>query len=234
MYNHVYERGTLTVEAMEPVVRRQLLGGLTLAVLGLVGVVVLSPPRVLRAVAELGERPLFFLGGLVIVYGVRSLVLWPISALSILVGFVLGVEVGVPVALAGAVYTCLPPYALARYAPGGAGPLGRISRLGQRVTDSTGDLRGLVAARLLPLPADPVSYAAGLSGISLPAYVLGTALGEVLWVVAAVTAGASMRTFTVEGTGNSLVLIAGAAGLGVLLLAGPVYRRVSGTERLTQ
>lgn len=217
---------------MGPAVRRQLLGGLTVAVLGVVGVVVLSPGRALRAVVGLGERPLYFLGGLVVVYGVRSLVLWPISALSILVGFVLGVRLGVPVALAGAVYTCLPPYALARCAPDESGPLNRISRLGRRVTASTGDLRGLVAARLLPLPADPVSYAAGLAGVSLPAYVLGTALGELLWIVAAVTAGASMRTFTVDGAGSSLGLIAGAAGLGVLLLAGPVYRRVRGAEPL--
>jgi uncharacterized membrane protein YdjX (TVP38/TMEM64 family) len=219
---------------MEPAVRRQLLGGLALAALAVVGLLVLSPERALRGVVALGERPLVFLGLLVVVYGVRSLVLWPISALSILVGFVLGVPGGVPVALAGAVYTCLPPYLLARYAPDGGGPLDRIRRLGRRVVDSTGDLRGLAAARLLPLPADPVSYAAGLAGVSLPAYVAGTALGEFPWVVAAVTAGASMRTFTLSGSTNSLALIAGAAGLGVLLLAGPVYRRVSGTDPLVR
>lgn len=214
--------------------RRQVLAGLVLAAAGAVGMLVLSPERVLQAVAGLGERPLVFAVCLLVAYGLRPLVLWPISALSILVGFVLGVPLGVPVALAGAVYTSLPPYLLARYAPGEGGPLARMRRLGERVTDATGDGRGLTAARLLPLPADPVSYAAGLAGISLPAYVLGTAAGELLWVVAAVAAGASMRTFTLEGTGGSLGLIAGAAGLGVLLLAGPVYRQVRGSRPLTQ
>lgn len=214
--------------------RRQVLAGSLLAVLGAVGVLVLSPERVLRSVAGLGERPLLFAGCLLVAYGLRPLVLWPISALSILVGFVLGVPFGVPVALAGAVYTSLPPYLLARYAPGEDGPLARIRRVGQRVTEATGDGRGLTAARLLPLPADPVSYAAGLAGISLPTYVLATAAGELLWVVAAVAAGASMRTFTLEGTGSGLGLIAGAAGLGLLLLAGPVYRRVRGRRPVTQ
>lgn len=213
---------------MERTVRRQLVGGLALAVLAAVGLLVLSPDRVLREIAGMGERPALFGLSLLVIYAVRPLVLWPISALSILVGFVLGVSVGIPVALAGAVYTSLPPYLLARYAPGEGGPLATVRSLGERVTDATGDLRGLVAARLIPLPADPVSYAAGLAGISIPTFVLATALGEFLWVVAGVLAGSSMRTFTVEEAGGTLPLLVAAGALGLLLLGGPLYRLLRG------
>lgn len=213
---------------MKRTVRRQLAGGVALATLAVIGLVVLSPERVLHSIAGLRDRPLLFGLGLLVIYALRPLVLWPISALSLLVGFVLGVTVGVPVALAGAVYTSLPPYLLARYAPGEEGPLGAVRSLGQRVTGATGDFRGLVAARLIPLPADPVSYAAGVSGISLPTYVLATAAGELLWVVAAVLAGSSMRTFTVDGANSTLPLLVAASALGILLLGGPLYRRLRG------
>lgn len=213
---------------MERTTRRQLLGGLTLAALALVGLLVFSPERVLTRLAGLGERPLLFAVGLIVLYSLRPLVLWPISALSILVGFVLGPTVGIPVALAGAVYTCLPPYLLARYAPGSGGPLERARALGERAIATTGDFRGVAAARLLPLPADPVSYAAGLAGVSLPTYVVATGLGETLWVVAAVVTGSSMRTLTVGGAGGTLPLVVGAAALGLLLLGGPTYRHLRG------
>lgn len=213
---------------MDRTARRQAAGGLLVAALALIGLFVFSPGRVLETVAGLEQQPLVFAAGLVVLYALRPLVLWPISALSLLVGFVLGFALGVPVALAGAVYTSLPPYLLARYTPGTGGPLARVQAVGQQVTAATGDLRGLVAVRLLPLPADPVSYAAGLAGISLPTFVLGTTLGEVLWVVAAVLAGSSMREFTVEGSGGTIPLLVAASALGVLLLGGPLYRRLRG------
>jgi uncharacterized membrane protein YdjX (TVP38/TMEM64 family) len=215
---------------METATRRQALAGLAVAVLAVAGVAVFSPARVLGAVAGLGDRPLAFAALLVVCYTLRPLVLWPISALSLLVGFVLGPLVGVPVGLAGAVYTSLPPYLLARYLPGEGGPLARVRRFGRELTATTGDLRGLVGARMLPLPADPVSYGAGLSGIPLPTFVAGTALGECLWVLAAVVAGSSMRAFTLAESGATLPLLVAASALGVLLLGGPAYRRLRGAS----
>lgn len=211
---------------MDAGTRRQALAGLAVAGLAVLGVGVFSPSRVLSSVANLADRPLVFLVVVVTCYTLRPLVLWPISALSLLVGFVLGPVVGVPVGLAGAVYTSLPPYLLARYLPGEGGPLARVRRFGQELTATTGDLRGLVGARMLPLPADPVSYGAGLSGISVPTFVAGTALGECLWVLAAVVAGSSMRAFTLAESGTTLPLLLAATALGVLLLGGPAYRRV--------
>jgi len=211
---------------MDRQVRTQIAGGLALGVTGLIGVLVLTPERVLASLASLADRPVLFAALLVILYGGRSLVLWPISALSLLVGFVYGSTVGIPIGLAGAVLTCLPPYLLARYAPREHGPTARLHAAGQSITDVTGDFRGLVAARLIPLPADGVSYAAGLADVPLGRYALGTALGETPWVVATVLAGASMRAFAFEEASQALPLVIAASCLGIVLLSGPLYRRL--------
>ncbi len=211
---------------MDRQVRIQLAGGLALAATGALGMLVITPQRALGSLLALTERPGLFALALVVLYGVRSLVLWPISALSLLVGFVYGPAVGIPVGLAGAVYTCLPPYLLARYVPRERGPLARLHALGRSAVDVTGDVRGLIAARLLPLPADGVSYAAGLTGVPVGRYALGTLLGETPWVVATVLAGASMRTFALKEAGSTLSLLLAATLLGVVLVSGPAYRRL--------
>ena len=98
---------------MRRATRRGLLGA------GLVGgvaagaTVVLSPAAVLGGLTTLSARPALFAATLLAVYLCRPLVFWPISAISLLVGFVYGPAVGVPVALAGAVGTCVPPFLVA-------------------------------------------------------------------------------------------------------------------------
>lgn len=210
---------------MDAATKRQLAG------LTLLGVVVAavslasSPARVAAAVADLATSPVRFGAVLLVAYLVRPLVAWPISVLSVVVGVALG-PVGVPVALAGAVVTCLPPYLLARRLGHDAGVLGRLGDRGRRYFGAAGDLRGVVAARLAPLPADPVSYTAGLSGVSLPAYLLGTAIGELPWVTAAVLVGASAETVTTDGLHGGPAVVAGLLALAILLLARPLYRYI--------
>ncbi|MEF8977233.1 MAG: VTT domain-containing protein [Halapricum sp.] len=211
---------------MDRQVRIQLAGGLALGTTGLLGVLVLTPERALSSLVSLTGRPVLFALVLLVLYGGRSLVLWPISALSLLVGFVYGPALGIPIGLAGAVYTCLPPYLLARYVPRERGPLARLHAMGRSAVDATGDFRGLVAARLIPLPADAVSYAAGLTDISLKKYAIGTAVGETPWVVATVLAGASMRAFALEEAGQTVSLLVAATLLGIVLLSGPAYRQL--------
>lgn len=210
---------------MEPATRRQLAG---LAVLGLVigaGAWLLSPRELVRGVAGLGDEPATFAVVLLVGYLLRPVLAWPISLLSVVVGAALG-PVGIPVALAGAVLTCLPPYLLARQLGHDAGLLGSVGDGGRRYFDAAGGLRGVVAARLAPLPADPVSYTAGLAGVAPGRYVLGTALGETPWVTAAVLVGASAEAVTTEGLGGGIHLVAGATALALLLLAGPLYRYI--------
>ncbi|MDZ7747230.1 MAG: VTT domain-containing protein [Halobacteriales archaeon] len=211
---------------MHSVARRQVAGVVTLALVAIVAAVTLSPAGVARVMANLADRPLLFAGLLSGAYLLRFLAAWPISALSVVVGFTLGAR-AVPLALAGAVVTCLPPYLLAdRFDR--RGPLGTLADHGDRYFTATGGLRGVIAARLAPLPADAVSYTAGLSGVALPVYALGTALGELPWVTAAVLVGASAEQVTTDGVAGGLPLIVGAVALAVLLLAGPAYRTLRG------
>ncbi len=187
--------------------------------------VLLSPSRVLERVAALERRPLLFLGALAALYAVRPLFAWPISPISALVGYVLGMEWGVPVALVGATLTCLPPYLIARRT-GEGGLVGRLSHAGRRVVSVTGATRGVLAARLSPLPADPVSYGAGASGVPTGAYVAGTLVGEIPWVIVEVAAGASLRRLALSGVELNLELLAASGLVAALLLAGPAYRHL--------
>ncbi|WP_254838013.1 TVP38/TMEM64 family protein [Natronomonas marina] len=207
---------------------RQLAGiAVVLAVAG-VAALTASPEALFAHAERLAERPALFAAVLLCVYLVRPLLAWPISALSILLGYVLG-PVAVPVALAGAVVTALPAYGTARYLGHDAGLLARVGDAGGVVRRTTGDLRGVVAVRLAPLPTDPVSYAAGLAEVPLRPYVAGTALGEAPWVVAGVLLGASAGELTAAGTAADPLLVVTAAALAALLaLSGPAYRRVAG------
>ena len=187
-----------------------------------------SPESFFARVERLARRPVLFAVVLLALYLVRPLLAWPISALSILLGYVLG-PVAIPIALAGAVVTALPAYALAGHLGHDAGFLARVGDAGGAVRRTTGDLRGVVAVRLAPLPTDPVSYAAGLAGVPLRPYVAGTALGEAPWVVAAVLLGASAGEVTSAGTAADPIFFVTTVALAALLaLSGPAYRRVAG------
>jgi uncharacterized membrane protein YdjX (TVP38/TMEM64 family) len=204
--------------------RRQALGVAVLAGIALVAAVAFSPTRFLHELEHLASHPVLFVTALATVYLLRPLVVWPISAVSVLVGYVYGPEIGFTVALVGAVATCLPPFLLARHVTGDDGVFGDLGATGERLVGVTGEFRGVFAARLAPMPADAVSYAAGLSGVSGTAFLGATFLGEIPWVTAAVLAGASMRQLTLQGLQNGLPLVVGAASLAVLVLAGPAYR----------
>ena len=210
--------------AVSRATRRQFGGlGAVAAVLASAALV-FSPGAVLDAIAGLSTHPWRFLAVLVVLYLVRPFLLWPVSALSLTVGFVLGATYGIPVAIAGTVLSNTAPFLLARYARTDHGVVGLTTRASERFAESTGEFRGVVAARLAPLPADVVSTGAGLSDVSLRAYLLGTIIGESPWIAAEVIAGASMHTLSVHGLRHSLALLTTATILSAVLLAGPAYR----------
>lgn len=206
---------------------RQLLGLGVLGAIAVAAAVVASPAAVLGSVEALAAAPAVLAAVLLALYLARPLVAWPISALSILLGYLFG-PVAVPAALAGAVVTTLPPYLLARRLGHDAGLFGRIGDAGAAIRRATGDLRGVVAVRLAPLPTDPVSYAAGLAGVPLRPYVLGTALGEAPWVATAVLFGASMGQLTTAGAAaGPLVVVTAVLAAVLLALSRPAYRRLA-------
>jgi uncharacterized membrane protein YdjX (TVP38/TMEM64 family) len=204
-------------------VRRHRLAAGAVALGVVCGWVVLSPAVAVRGLRDLLTSP-WFPAVLVGLYLARPFLAWPITLLSALVGFRYGVVAGLPLALAGAVATSLIPYAAGRRVPPGSGLLGRLRAGSRRFFDSTGGFRGVTAARLAPTPAEAVSGAAGAAGVSLPAFVLGTLVGELPWTVAAVVAGASMGRLAPETPALGPWLTAAGVLAALALLAGPAYR----------
>ena len=204
--------------------RRALLAALALG--GLAVLAALLAPGAAVAFARSTLYSPYFPVVLLGLYAVRPLLAWPITALSVVVGFRYGVAIGLPVALAGAVATSLIPYAAARYLRTDVGLLGRVSAGSERFFGATGDLRGVVAARLAPTPAEVISVAAGIARVSVPAFVIGTAIGELPWTLAAVVAGDSMRRLAMDGVGVDPGLVVAGLLVAGLLLAGPAYRHL--------
>ncbi len=212
---------------MHPATVRQLAGiGLVAAIAGMAALTT-SPAALFEHADALRHQPVVLAGILTALYLGRPLLAWPISALSILLGYLFGPAV-IPIALAGAVITTLPAYATARYLGHDTGLLARIGAAGVRIRQTAGDLRGVTASRLAPLPTDPVSYAAGLAGVPLTPYILGTALGETPWVITAVLLGASMSQLTTIGPTANPLLLGTTIALAILLaVSGPAYRRLT-------
>jgi uncharacterized membrane protein YdjX (TVP38/TMEM64 family) len=212
---------------MDRTTRRQLAG--TGAFLALVALAALyfSPAGVASAIAGMAEDPVTLALGIAALYAIRPLFAWPISPISAIVGYTLGITYGIPVALVGATATCIPPFLVARYLGETGGLFSRFNDAGRQVVSVTGPTRGVLAGRLSPIPADPVSYGAGVAGVSTPAFLVGTVLGEIPWVIVEVLAGASMRQVATHGFDAGLHLLLAAFALSVLLLAGPVYRHAT-------
>jgi uncharacterized membrane protein YdjX (TVP38/TMEM64 family) len=206
---------------------RQVAGIAVVCVVAATAALTVPPERLFVHAEGLASRPVVLGVALLVLYLVRPLLAWPISALSVLLGYLYG-PTAIPVALAGAVVTTLPAYTLAGYLGHDAGLLARVGDAGGAVRKTAGDLRGIIAVRLAPLPTDPVSYGAGLAEVPLRPYILGTAIGEAPWVVAAVLLGASAGELTAAGSAaDPLVVVTAVALAALLVLSGPAYRRLS-------
>ncbi|AZH26463.1 TVP38/TMEM64 family protein [Haloplanus aerogenes] len=168
-----------------------------------------------------GENRWVVVFGLGVLYLVRPLLLWPLSVFSVFIGYVFGFPVGVPLVLGGTLLTCLPPFLVATHF---GHEFGRLATHGSALVETTGELRGMVAARLSPAPADAVSYGAGIAGVPLRSFALGTLVGELPWALFYVLLGRSLRTFSAAGIEQiDLRLLLLAALVSVLLVARPLY-----------
>lgn len=76
-----------------------------------------------------------------------------------------------------------------------------------------------MGARLLPIPADLVSYGAGVAGVRPRAFLLGTLIGDAPWAIGLVFVGTRVEELTVEevkGLDPVVVALLALIGLGVL------------------
>lgn len=196
--------------------------GVVLALLVAAGLLV-SPDTIVKRVGTFLGSPYFpvLLG---ILYLVRALIALPVTALAVLVGFKYGLLIGFPVALAGSVASTYVPYAITRHTDFESRLLRQAEDAADDFFDATGDLRGVITARVAPVPAQTTSVAAGAAPVSTRTFLFGTAVGEIPWVFAAVTIGASLHRLTVSDVSFSPWLIAGTVVATVVLLAGPAYK----------
>ncbi len=211
---------------MKAATQRQLVGILGLAGVAALAFVVASPETVIGELEALASRPVLFLLALSALYLIRPFLLWPVSSIALVLGYLYGVELAMVLALAGAALTALPPYLIGRYAQTDIGLFGSLGSSGETVVDTVGAFRGVVAARFSPIPGDPISYAAGLSGVSLRPFLAGTVIGEIPWALVAVFTGASMRTLSLSEFAVSPELLIALTGISIIVLAGPIYNRV--------
>ncbi len=174
-----------------------------------------------------------------LVLGVAGVLLAPVprSAVSVLLGLVLGFGPGLAVALAGGLLGGLAAFGLSRAL--GRPAVARLAGPGLPRVDRMMVDRGfwaLLAGRLLPVvPFVVLSYGAGLTAVRLTPYALSTAIGLVPSTVVQVGIGASAGVLAAWATTFTVVPVVAAvlvvAGVGAL--AGRRRRPPPGTDPVT-
>lgn len=217
--------------------RRYVVGGVVVATVVCLSWAV-SPAAALSILGWLAADPIRYAVALVGLAAVRPFLAWPTTLLAVTAGYGYG-WAGLPFAVLLMTATAVAPYSLARLGrvdhTDGSGAIARIGRAGDRLVGATGSVRAVSATRFLPVPADAVSVTAGVSGVRPRPFLLGTAIGESPWAAAGVALGVSAGRLARTGLSAADPALLVAAGLaGCLLLAGPLYRIVSGDRSGSQ
>ncbi|HKL29141.1 MAG TPA: VTT domain-containing protein, partial [Natrialbaceae archaeon] len=120
--------------------------------------------------------------------------------------------------------TTVPPFLAVRWFDRGV-DVGRVGEASEQFFATTGDFRGVMAARIAPVPADVVTCAAGLGDVRLRTVIAGTVVGEIPWTVVAIAVGTSAdRLAAGRMTTIGLPVTLAMLALAVILLAGPARR----------
>ena len=150
----------------------------------------------------------------------------PRSAMSVFVGAVAGFPTGLTVVVLAGILGGLAGYFLSRW-------LGRaafVRLVGERLhrTEEFIARRGVLAvvvARVSPIPFVLVSYGAGLTGVPLTPYLLGTAVGVLPGSVLYVGVGASLSLLTPWASRLSAFGVGSLVLVALVLAGGLVWRR---------
>lgn len=165
----------------------------------------------------------FFVLILLGLYVLRPVIFVPLGGLHLLAGYVYGGVLGASIALVGTVLTSMPVYAAGKYFQPTSGIGGWLAKRGASSFSVTGDLRGILAASLSPVPADVVSYAAGIGGIRPRIFVVGLVAGEVPWVVAYVLVGTTMTSLSAGAVTDRVGIVIALVALSLLVVARPAW-----------
>lgn len=116
------------------------------------------------------------------------------------------------------------PYAIVRFLAFDSGLLGRAAEDSDEFFSATGDLRGFIAVRVAPVPAEETSLAAGVGDLRPTTFIVGTVIGETLWTIAAVMIGHSMHQLSLSHVSISPWLILAIIVAAVVITTGPIVR----------
>lgn len=157
------------------------------------------------------------------VYLVRPLIFFSATVLTLAGGFLFGPVWGVVIVVVASNASAMIAYGLGRYVGGDAlaGGDGRVARLAGRMRRRS--FESVVIMRLVFLPYDLVSYAAGAARINPLGFLAATALGSIAATVSVVLLGASLEEF--DGAVPRISLPTLIVSL-VLLVGGLVVARV--------
>jgi len=196
-----------------------------------------SPEAAVARLALLADDPVRVGAALLALTAVRPLLAWPTTLLAVAVGFGYG-WVGVPLGVALLAATAVVPYRVARAGRvrvrGVSRRADRLCDAGERLATAAGSVRAVAGTRLLPVPSDAVSVGAGAAGIRPRPFLLGTAVGELPWVIVGVAVGVSLdRLAAGDLSAVDPTALVAMAGGGALLLAGPLYRTLVREEPAT-
>ena len=199
--------------------RRKVAAGAVLATVAAGGLLT-SPDAVFARATWLAGDPVRLVAAAAVFAAVRPLIAWPTTLLAVFLGYGLGLA-GLPIALVLVAFTSVPPFLFARRLRGD----GEVAAAGAAFVDRTGGVRSVIASRLVPAPSDVVSVAAGVAGVRLPAFLVGTTIGEIPWVLAGTLVGISAGTLTAGAVANAADprLIAAAGTAAALLVAPTAY-----------
>ncbi|MEV8097648.1 VTT domain-containing protein [Kitasatospora sp. NPDC085879] len=156
------------------------------------------------------------------VYTVGTLAFVPKPALNAATGLLLGVAVGLPLAVAGTTLGAAAAFWLGRALGRDAlRPLLRAraaAAVDRRLTEQ--GFRSVLLLRLVPgVPFQPANYACALSGVRSAPYLAATALGVLPGTAASVVAGASAGSPTSPAfliSAGVIVLMTAASGVSLL------------------
>lgn len=218
--------------------RRSLVGGYVVAGVGVAAVaavaLLVSPSFVFGPLEWLAAHPVRFGAALVALAAIRPFLAWPNTLLAVAVGYGYG-WTGLPLGIALLTLTALPAYRLARagrsQARAALPAADRLFDASERFATATGGVRAVAAMRLFPIPSDAVSVGAGVADVRTRPFLLGTAVGELPWVVVGIAVGVSLDRLAAGGlSAVDPIAIVAMAGIGALLLSGPLYRTFLGEQ----
>jgi uncharacterized membrane protein YdjX (TVP38/TMEM64 family) len=183
----------------------------------------LDPIMITSALDRYPAAPLGFLAAHI----AASLLFIPRTLLAIVAGLLFGVGWGIIWSALGSVAGALAGFLIARYINSGLVDLRRFEPIVGLV--ERGSWRAVAVLRLIPvIPHSLANYTLGLTRLSLPAYALGSLLGQLPMTVAYVDLGAAGERLMLGKAGWIEPTLLGVAALALSLLIPAIARRRAG------